>query len=93
MTNKHQENIKSSEETAPQENVKQKVDKESLQHALRIFDYIRPYRWYLFAGLILLFLSSLVFMIGQMLDIASGESDLDLDLNGVLVVLVIVLAV
>ncbi len=77
---------------------KKKVDKESLQDALRIFYYIKPYRWYLFAGLVLLFLSSLVFMvfpfmIGKMLDIANGQDFYGLKLNDILKLLVVILFV
>jgi len=73
-----------------------KVDKESLKDALRIFEYIRPYRWYLIIGLFLLFLSSLVFMvfpfmIGKMLDIADGKDFYGLDLNDILKLLVLTL--
>lgn len=75
---------------------RKKVNKESLRDALRIFEYIRPYRWYLIAGLVLLFLSSLVFMvfpfmIGKMLDIADGREFYGLDLNDILKLLVLTL--
>lgn len=77
---------------------KKKLNKESFRDAVRIFEYIRPYRWYLFAGLALLFLSSLVFMvfpfmIGKMLDIADGKEFYGLDLNDILKLLVVILLV
>ncbi|MFK8103890.1 MAG: ABC transporter ATP-binding protein [Saprospiraceae bacterium] len=57
---------------------KKKVSRESFKDAIQIFEYVRPYRWYVIIGLLLLFLSSLVFMafpkiIGEMLKIADGE--------------------
>lgn len=60
---------------------KTKVTKESFKEALKIFKYIRPYRGQFIWGMFLLFLSSLVFMIfpaliGQMVDIAQGNSEL-----------------
>lgn len=65
---------------------KPKFNKESLKEALKIFVYIRPYRWYLIFGLLLLFLSSMVFMVfpylsGLMIDIAQGEAVYDLTLG------------
>jgi ATP-binding cassette, subfamily B, bacterial len=76
-----------------------KLNRESVREALRIFQFVRPYRWQFVVGLVLLFLSSLVFMIfprtiGIMLDVAQGKSDMG-DLNlpqigmGLLVVLLL----
>ena len=99
MADNHQKHtIPTSVQLTKEEETKKKVSKESLQDAIRIFEFVRPYRWYLFAGLALLFLSSLVFMvfpfmIGKMLDIANGESFYGLDLNDILKVLVVVLFV
>ncbi len=50
-----------------------------LQESLYVFKYIRPYRWQFIGGLVLLALSSLLFMAllplsGEMLDIALGKS-------------------
>ncbi|MCS6929607.1 MAG: ABC transporter transmembrane domain-containing protein [Saprospiraceae bacterium] len=60
-----------SEKTQP------RITRESLQEALYLFQFIRPYRFHFVAGLILLFLSSGVFMlfpylVGIMLDVAQG---------------------
>ncbi len=98
MASKHQENREKTTDQSSSEEAKKKLDKESLRHALRIFEYVRPYARYLVAGLVLLFLSSLVFMIfpfmiGKMLDIAKGSSFYGLDLNDILILLVVVLAV
>ena len=69
------------------------LNRESLQQAAYIFGYIRPYLGYFIAGLVLLFVGSLVFMIfpyliGQMVDIAQDKSDLNLDLKQVGLVLI-----
>lgn len=55
------------------------VSRESLWEALKIFEFLRPYRWQFIAGLILLFLSSSIFLvfpriIGEMLDVAQGKA-------------------
>lgn len=75
-----------------------KISRQSLREAFKIFEFLRPYRWQFIAGLVLLFLSSTVFMIfpysvGLMLDVAQGkETAFDVDLTkiglGLLVVLV-----
>ncbi|MBX2892538.1 MAG: ATP-binding cassette domain-containing protein [Saprospiraceae bacterium] len=62
-----------------------KLTRESLREALKIFEYIRPYKWQFVFGLFLLFLGSSVFLvfpkvIGQMLDVAQGKVTTDLDL-------------
>ena len=63
-----------------------KLDRESLRKAAYIFKYVGPYKWYLVLGLVLLFLSSVLFLVfpylaGLLVDIAQGESDFDLSLN------------
>lgn len=61
-----------------------KLSRETLREALKIFSFVRPYRWQFTFGLLLLFLSSTVFLvfpkiIGQMLDVAQGVApDVDL---------------
>jgi ABC-type multidrug transport system fused ATPase/permease subunit len=75
-----------------------KLNRERLNEALKIFKYIRPYRAHLIGGLVLLFISSMVFMVfpllsGQMIDVATGTSDLNITLSdiglGLLLILVI----
>jgi len=68
------------------EDQKPTLNKESLREALKIFEYINPYKWYLIFGLFLLFLGSMVFMVfpylsGLMIDVAQGTSDYDLTLG------------
>jgi ABC-type multidrug transport system fused ATPase/permease subunit len=75
-----------------------KLSRKSLSSALKIFEFVRPYRWQFIIGLVLLFLSSTVFMIfpysvGLMLDIAQGKpNEYDLTLSKVGILLVIILA-
>ena len=58
---------------------KVKVTQESFREAIKSLDFIRPYRWSLIGGMILLFLTSMIFMvmpwlIGQMVDVAQGKA-------------------
>lgn len=67
------------------EQTRPKLSRESLREALKIFEYIRPYRWQFIFGLFLLFLGSTVFLvfpkiIGQMLDVAQGKIQDNIDL-------------
>lgn len=70
----------------------------SLRDSLGIFEFVRPYRWSFIIGLVLLFLSSTVFMVfpyivGIMLDVAQGkEVPVQLDLWQIALLLVVVLA-
>lgn len=74
-----------------------KISRQSLQEALKIFRFLRPYRWQFIAGLVLLFLSSTVFMIfpysvGLMLDVAQGKANrYNLDLQKIGLILLVVL--
>ncbi|RMG79925.1 MAG: ATP-binding cassette domain-containing protein, partial [Bacteroidetes bacterium] len=75
-----------------------KITRENWREALRIFDFVRPYRWALVFGMILLFLSSMVFMLfpalaGEMVDIAQGNGKWNLDLGDIGLVLVGILFV
>jgi len=65
-----------------------KLNKDKLRKALKIFIFVRPYRWRLAVGLLLLFVSSMVFMIfpflsGELINIAQGKSNYDLTLQQV----------
>ncbi len=75
-----------------------KINREQLKKALLIFDFVHPYRLMLFGGLILLFLSSLVFMLfpylaGLMVDVAQGSTEMELTLSSIGWILFIVLLV
>ena len=63
-----------------------KLNREKLMEAAEVFRFIRPYRWPFVFGLILLFLSSLVFMLfpylsGLMVDVAQGNAEIDITLG------------
>ncbi len=82
---------KSEEESRP------KINKESVREALKIFEYIRPYRIQFVFGLVLLFLGSSVFLvfpalIGRSLDVAQGNVPQDLDLMEIGFWLILILA-
>jgi len=77
---------------------KTKVTKESFKDALKIFKYIKPYRVAFILGMLMLFLSSIVFMIfpylaGQMVDVAQGSAKHTYSLSdigwGLLIILVL----
>jgi ATP-binding cassette, subfamily B, bacterial len=67
------------------EQTRPKLSRESLREAIKIFEYIRPYRGQFVFGLFLLFLGSTVFlvfpaMIGESLDAAQGNLPQHFDL-------------
>lgn len=73
---------------------KVKLSKEVLSEGAKIFAYIKPYRWQFVIGLILLSISSVIFLgvlrlAGLMVDIASGESEEFWSLNTIGLVLII----
>lgn len=75
---------------------KVKVTRESLREALKIFAFIRPYRWSMVGGMLMLFLSSLSFMVilylcGLMVDVAQGKAKIPVSLEEVGLALVGVL--
>jgi len=76
---------------------RQRVSQERLREALQIFTFVRPYRTQFVVGMILLFLSSTVFMvfpflIGVMMDVAQGLAPLpNLDLPKIAMALIGVL--
>ena len=77
---------------------KKRFSRESYKEALEAFKFIRPYRWYFFGGLVLLFASSLVFMvfpylIGLMVDAASGKSEVNYSLAQITTALFSILVV
>ncbi len=54
-----------------------KITREGLKNVVKIFKYIKPYHWYFILGLVMLSLSSLIFMIfpgaaGEMANTANG---------------------
>lgn len=71
----------------PSKNAKrEKITKEKWQSTLKIFQYIRPYKWSFIFGLLLLTSSSVLFMVfpgaaGEMANTASGRPTKMLDLE------------
>jgi ABC-type multidrug transport system fused ATPase/permease subunit len=68
-----------------------------LKSSFRLFSYILPYKWAFILGMIFLSAGSLIFLgimtiPGEMLNIIGGESEYNLDLNGIFILLVILLA-
>jgi ATP-binding cassette, subfamily B, bacterial len=58
---------------------KVKLSRESFREGLKMFEFIRPYRWSFILGLVIIFLSSLTFMLflylpGEMVDIMQNKS-------------------
>ena len=78
------------------EETKPRLSRESLREALKIFAFVRPYRWQFIFGLALLFLSSGIFMvfpyiIGKMLDVAQGVVvSFDLERMGLWLILILI---
>ncbi len=63
-----------------------KISKTELYRVLKVFSFIRPYRWAFIGGMLLLVLGSLVFMVfpgaaGEMANVASGKGKFNLSLK------------
>lgn len=80
------------------EEKKLKFSKESFKKSLQIFKFLKPYRWLILLGMVLLTISSVVFMIfpaasGEFINIATGKSAYNFTLRdlgiGLLIILVI----
>jgi ATP-binding cassette, subfamily B, bacterial len=68
------------------ETPKPKLTKETLKASLEIFQFVKPYRWSFWLGMILLFFSTSTFMIfpflsGRIVDIAQGKTDFVMNLG------------
>lgn len=62
--------------------------KESFKEAIKIFEYIKPYKWSLIIGLVLLSFTTGFFMVfpylsGLMIDVAQGSAETDLTLGNI----------
>jgi ABC-type multidrug transport system fused ATPase/permease subunit len=73
-----------------------KLNRETLKQATYIFKYIGPYKIYLILGMILLFLSNVVFMVfpylsGLLIDIAQGNATMNISLKQGAVILGVLL--
>lgn len=83
-------------ETGNGEEKPKKLTLQQLKEVRSMISFIRPYRWYFFGGLVLLFIGSLMFMAfprlaGELVDVAAGEGTLGLSLNQIGLVLIIIL--
>jgi len=72
-----------------------KFSKETFNEWLKIFSYIKPYKWQFIIGLILLAISSVIFLgvmdvAGRMVDVATGKGDDFWSLNKIGLVLFII---
>ncbi|MDA8693164.1 ABC transporter transmembrane domain-containing protein [Saprospiraceae bacterium] len=81
-----------------EEEEKKKVTKESFKEALKIFSYIDPYKWYLIASLFLVVISTVIFfslfkLLGLVIDVGQGQSDYNISLKQVGVIMIIILVV
>lgn len=68
-----------------------------LKSSFRLFSYILPYKWAFILGMVFLSAGSLIFLgimtiPGEMLNVIGGESEYNLDLNGIFILLVVLLA-
>ncbi len=69
---------------------------QNFKKTLEIFEYMKPYKWYFFASLLLVFLSTLSFyaifyFVGLLIDVAQGKSEFPITINKVGLLLVVVL--
>lgn len=81
---------------AQEEEKKVKFNRENFRESLSIFRYLRPYMFGFVVGMLLLGLSSLVFMVfpwlsGEMIDIAQGNGNYGMSLKDIGWILIIVL--
>jgi ATP-binding cassette, subfamily B, bacterial len=68
------------------ETPKPKLTRETIKASLEIFQFVKPYRWSFWVGMVLLFLSTSTFMIfpflsGRIVDIAQGKTDFVMNLG------------
>jgi len=75
---------------------RKKISRESFRESLQIYEYIKEYTWHFIVGLILLAISSLVFMVmpylsGVMVDVAQGDYEGNLTLRNIGLILIVVL--
>lgn len=79
-----------------EEEKKKKITKEGIKEALQIFKYVKPYKWYLIASLLLVVISTVVFfslfkLLGLVIDVGQGKSDLDFSLKQLGLVMIVIL--
>jgi ATP-binding cassette, subfamily B, bacterial len=77
---------------------KQRLKREDLKRALKIFRYVLPYKWSFILGMVFLSMGSLLFLAimkvpGEIFNIISGESKYGLSLNSLFLLLTLFLFV
>ncbi len=75
-----------------------KMNRETLREAVKIFRFVKPYRWSLYIGLLFLFFSSLTFLLiftlfRFMIDSAEGKLEYDISLSQIGIFLVAILLI
>ncbi len=85
-------------ESKDEQKEKKKINREGLRQAIQTFKYITPYLHYFIFGMVLLVLGSLLFMVlpyllGQLLDIAEGKSELNFSMKEIGLGLIAILLV
>ena len=89
---------KKTEVTNDEDVAKPKMSWSRLKSSLYVFKYIKPYKWHFIGGLVLLAVSSMLFMAllplgGMMLDISLGKSKININLTQAGLILFVILIV
>ncbi|WP_026956165.1 ABC transporter ATP-binding protein [Algoriphagus vanfongensis] len=84
--------------TGLEEHEKRKLNKQSFQKLGGIFQFLMPYKWIFFLGLVFLLLSSLTlltfpYVAGKLIDTAQGKDWFVSDINSIALILIGILAV
>ena len=77
---------------------KTKVTKTGIKQALKIFRYIKPYKWYFIFGMVLLVLGSMIFMsipglASEMANAATGKSKFNYSVNEYAIILAVIILI
>ncbi len=81
-----------------EESPRKRISREEFKEAIKIFKFVKPYRWYLVGAFFMLVLSSLLTMVfpylaGVLADIATGNERFGLDLNAVGKILILIIII
>jgi len=82
--------------TPPEEEAKPRLTKDRLRRSLRIFEYVRRYRWLFLLSFLILGVSSLVFLTilqlpGEAINVYNGEGSYGLNIDQVFLLLLVLL--
>lgn len=77
---------------------KPKYSKDTFLEGLKVFEFVRPYRWQFTLGMFLLVISSLLFLvfpylIGQLIDAAAGKAKFGLNISDIGLILIVILPI